>query len=141
MARRGIRHRREEEEHPTVNLTPLVDVVFSILIMFIIVAPMLNLDRVELAESAEQAKSDGVSVRDGSSVTIHVHEDNTIWINQRLVDATHLPELLKQERQRHPDARPQLYHDRRAQFGTYQNVKNAVEAAGFDQLDIILKPA
>ena len=141
MARRGIRHRREEEEHPTVNLTPLVDVVFSILIMFIIVAPMLNLDRVELAESAEQAKSDGVSVRDGSSVTIHVHEDNTIWINQRLVDATHLPELLKQERQRYPDARPQLYHDRRAQFGTYQNVKNAVEAAGFDQLDIILKPA
>ncbi len=141
MARRGIRHRREEEEHPTVNLTPLVDVVFSILIMFIIVAPMLNLDRVELAESAEQAKSDGVSVRDGSSVTIHVHEDNTIWINQRLVDATHLPELLKQERQRHPDARPQLYHDRRAQFGTYQNVKNAAEAAGFDQLDIILKPA
>ena len=141
MARRGIRHRREEEEHPTVNLTPLVDVVFSILIMFIIVAPMLNLDRVELAESAEQAKSDGVSVRDSSSLTIHVHEDNTIWINQRLVDATHLPELLKQERQRHPDARPQLYHDRRAQFGTYQNVKNAVEAAGFDQLDIILKPA
>lgn len=140
MARRGIRHRREEGERPAVDLTPLVDVVFSILIMFIIVAPMLNLDRVELAEGAKEAKSSDVSVRDSSLVTIHVREDNSIWINQELVDAVHLPEILKQERQRHPDARPQLYHDRRAQFGTYQIVKNALESAGFEQLDIILKP-
>lgn len=140
MARRGIRHRRQEEEQPTVNLTPLVDVVFSILIMFIVVAPMLNLDRVDLAVGSDQGKDGGISVRDSGPITIHVHEDNTIWMNQKLVESTHLPELLKKERARHPEARPQLYHDRRAQFGTYQTVKNAVEAAGFDQMDIILKP-
>lgn len=141
MARRGIRHRREEEEQPSVNLTPLVDVVFSILIMFIIVAPMLNLDKVELADGAREGKNSGMSVRDSAPVTIHVHQDNTIWINQRLVEATHLPEILKQEKKLHPEAVPQLYHDHRAQFGTYQSVKNAVEAAGYEQLDIILKPA
>ncbi len=42
---------------------------------------------------------------------------------------------------RYPRARPQLYHNRNAHFGTYQSVKNATEMAGFTQLDIILKPS
>ena len=141
MARRGIKTRRGEEEQPSVNLTPLVDVVFSILIMFIVVAPLLNLDRVELAEGAAHPLEGSVSVRDEGPVTIHVHQDNSIWMNRRLVEATHLIELLKLEKQKHPDSRPQVFHDRRAQFGTYQTVKNAVESAGFEQMDIILKPA
>ena len=33
-------------EEPTVNLTPLIDVVFVILIMFIVVAPLLELELV-----------------------------------------------------------------------------------------------
>ena len=32
-------------EEPVVNLTPLIDVVFVILIMFILVAPLLEADR------------------------------------------------------------------------------------------------
>lgn len=38
-------------EEPTVNLTPLIDVVFVILIMFIVIAPLLDLDRIELAQA------------------------------------------------------------------------------------------
>jgi biopolymer transport protein ExbD len=35
---------------------------------------------------------------------------------------------------------PQLFQDKRACFGTYQQVKNAVENAGFNELEVILKP-
>lgn len=140
MARRGIRIRKIEAEEPVVNLTPLIDVVFSILIMFIVVAPLLNLDQVELANASSTPQDGTISVQDSGPITIHVHQDNTIWLNQRMVDGTHLPELLKQEKKRYPGIRPQLFHDHRAQFGTYQSVKNAAEIAGFDQMDIILKP-
>ena len=40
-----------------------------------------------------------------------------------------------------PEARPQVFHDKKAEFGTYQAVKNAAEEAGFSHIDIILKPA
>ena len=52
-----------------------------------------------------------------------------------------LVDYLKQAKKRYPQAKPQIFHDKKAHFGTYQAIKNAAEAAGFQQMDIILKPA
>lgn len=127
-------------EEPTVNLTPLIDVVFVILIMFIVIAPLLQLDRVELAD-APAATLASSSVQESSPITVHVHQDNTVWFNQQVVTATELVKLLKEAKIKYPQARPQVFHDRKAHFGTYQGIKNAAEEAGFSQIDIILKPA
>jgi len=128
-------------EEPTVNLTPLIDVVFVILIMFIVVAPLLELDRIELAQAPEDPKSGAISVQEGGPVAIHVHQDNTVWFNKQMVTLEQLGQLLKNAMAHYPTARPQLFQDKRAQFGIYQTIKNACETAGFEELDIILKPA
>lgn len=120
-----------------MNLTPLIDVVFVVLIMFIVVAPILQLDRVQLAHGPSQK----LSVRESSPIAIHVKEDNTIWINRREVDPAYLDKVLCEARQSHPSATPQLFHDWRAQFGSYQKVKNAAEAAGFEELELVLDPS
>lgn len=127
-------------EEPTVNLTPLIDVVFVILIMFIVIAPLLELDRVELANSPLTPLSSVSSVQESSPITLHVHQDNTIWFNDQLVTPTHLLIQLKQAKVSYPHAHPQVFHDKKAHFGTYQTVKNAAEEAGFAKIDIILKP-
>lgn len=128
-------------EEPTVNLTPLIDVVFVILIMFIVIAPLLELDHIELAENAPSSLDTSQSVQESSPIAIHVHQNNTIWFNNQTVTPAQLTEQLKLAKTRFPKANPQVFHDKRAQFGTYQSVKNATEEAGFTQLDIILKPA
>jgi biopolymer transport protein ExbD len=140
MSRRRIKPNRPIDE-PTVNLTPLIDVVFVILIMFIVIAPLLELDKVELADAASDPGHGTVSVQENSPISIHVRKDNTIWYNKQIVTADQLLVLLKDAKARYPTARPQLFHDRSAHFGTYQAVKNAAESAGFTQLDIVLKPA
>lgn len=136
--RRRLQHRHIEE--PSVNLTPLIDVVFVILIMFILVAPLLELDRVELAEAPSKQADRTMEARESGPISIHVDRDNSILFNKRKVKVEELAALLKQARKNYPNARPQLFHDKRAQFGTYQSVKNVVEEAGFEQMDIILKP-
>jgi biopolymer transport protein ExbD len=128
-------------EEPTVNLTPLIDVVFVILIMFIVIAPLLELDRVELADGPVAMLNGASSVQESSPITIHVHQDNTIWFNNQPVNARELVGLLRQAKVKYPQTRPQIFHDRKAHFGTYQAVKNAAEEAGFAHIDIILKPA
>lgn len=140
MSRRLSKVNRPIEE-PTVNLTPLIDVVFVILIMFIVIAPLLELDKVELADASAYQGSGSSSVQENSPVAIHVRKDNTIWYNKQIVSADQLLGLLIEAKKRYPNARPQLFHDRSAHFGTYQSVKNAAESAGFTQLDIVLKPA
>ena len=126
-------------EEPTVNLTPLIDVVFVILIMFILIAPLLELDKVELAGAG--LINSGTSVQETSPIAIHVRKDNTIWYNKQMVNINQLRELLTEAKQKHPKAKPQLFQDKSAQFGIYQSVKNAAESAGFNELDIVLKPA
>lgn len=142
MSRRLFRFSNSRAyEEPTVNLTPLIDVVFVILIMFIVVAPLLELDRVELAYASSAPSDKSMSVQETSPISIHVRGDNTVWMNGHQVGIGQLTQNLSQAKQRYPHARPQLFHDRKAHFGTYQSVKNAVEAAGFQQMDVILNPA
>jgi len=126
-------------EEASINLTPLIDVVFVVLIIFILIAPMLELDRIQLASSAQKNERD-TSVRENSPIAIHVHADNSIWFQNKAVNAKELLSFLKEAKKKHPQKTPQLFHDRKAYFESYQAVKNAVELAGFEQLDVILQP-
>jgi len=125
-------------DEPLINLTPLIDVVFVILIMFIVVAPLLEMDQVELADAGSTPGSTVLAVQESSPIAIHVHKDNTIWYNKQRVTIGNLITQLKQAKQRYPKAQLQLFHDKQAHFGTYQSLKNAAEAAGFERMDVIL---
>lgn len=125
-------------EEPLINLTPLIDVVFVVLITFMLIAPVLHLDHVELASSG-QAKEQVAPKQ--SPLSIHVKADNTIWFQGRSVSARELETKLKQEKKSHPNQAPQVMQDHRASFGTYQTVKNTLENCGFDQMDVVLSPA
>jgi biopolymer transport protein ExbD len=140
MKRRRRSSGYEAVDEAGINLTPLIDVVFVVLIMFIIVAPMLELDRVQLASAPLQRDKKIAAVEEKSQIAIHVRADNTIWFNNRALTEAELLSLLKEARRTRPDQIPQLFHDKRGYFGTYQAVKNAVELAGFDEMDVILEP-
>lgn len=127
-------------EEPQINLTALIDVVFVILIMFILIAPLLEIDRIELAEAAKHAPEKTLSVQEASPLSIHVQRNNAVLVNKEPVPLAKLSDKLKKAKILFPKARPQLFHDRKAEFGTYQAVKNALEEAGFPEVDIVLKP-
>ncbi len=133
-------HKGELGEDVQLNLTPLIDVVFVVLIMFIIIAPMLELDRVQLSSAAHRTDKEMAIVQENGPITIHVHADDTIWFNSKRVSEKDLLILLKDAKKHHATRVPQLFHDKQAHFGTYQVVKNAIELAGFEQLDVILQP-
>lgn len=132
---------RREVEQPTVNLTPLIDVVFVILIIFILIAPMLEMENIDLAEASTNPKGLKSVTQEAGLFVIHVTRDNAIIYNKQPVSADRLADLLREGRKFHPQAVPQVYHDKNASFGTYQSVKNAVESAGFEEMDIVLKPS
>jgi biopolymer transport protein ExbD len=141
MSRRLFRAASVPIEEPTVNLTPLIDIVFVILIAFIVIAPLLELDRVELADAAINQHDKSVSVQESSPIAIHVKLDNTVTLNGTPTEIAELSDSLQELKVQFPHAKPQLFHDRKAHFGTYQAIKNAAEIAGFQQMDIILKPS
>ncbi len=138
MRQRRSKFSEGSNEVGTIELTPLIDVVFVVLIMFILIAPLLEVDNVKLARAPAREQVEATNM---STLTIHVHENNTIWINKNQVKPENLCPVLKALKVKNPKINPQLFQDRKAHFGTYQMVKNAVEEAGFDELDIVLEPA
>lgn len=124
------------DDEPLINLTPLIDVVFVVLIMFIVIAPLLEVDRVELSNGGESS----LEVKESSPLAIHVTKNNEILFNKEPVSIAELAVKLRMAHEMAPSITPQLFQDKLAQFGTYQEVKNAAEFAGFAQLDLVLQP-
>jgi biopolymer transport protein ExbD len=137
--RRSIRAKLELPQEPTINLTPLIDVVFVILISFVVIAPLLELDRIKLAKGASFHSP--VHCQDASPIQIHVFHDNKVTFNGQTIAIEDMGQKLQEAKKLYPRARPQLFHDKKAYFGTYQQVKNSLEACGFDELDIVLAPS
>lgn len=130
--------RDADNESDLINLTPLLDVLFLILVFFILIAPLLEFDRIELAPSSPN-KEELSSFNDNAPLKIYVQKDNTIWLSSKQISLHDLSIALDQYYKIHPNCIPQLYQDQSAFFGTYQKIKNLVETIGFEQLDVVLK--
>lgn len=127
----------EELENPEINLTPLIDVVFVILIMFIVVVPLLEIDRVELASALQQVKNESATTE---GLSLHVYKDNSLTLNGKILALEELALSLAVEKKRNPTKTLTLFHDKNASFGTYQTIKQIAESVGFEELDVVLKP-
>lgn len=135
------RRRTVETQEPTINITPLIDVVFVVLIAFIMVAPLLDRDQVQLSSGDNTPSHIPLSMKEASPIQIHVRADNSVLFSGTVTSLEELPQKLFMARRQFPQARPQVFHDKRAQFGTYQSLKNCLERAGFDEMDIVLSPS
>ena len=93
MARRRQKshslHREDGLE--LINLTPLLDVLFVVLIMFILVAPMLDVDKVNLA-SGKRTSSNEETLQKSPPLAIYVGENNQIKLNKQSISLKHLEE-------------------------------------------------
>lgn len=127
--------RRFYESTPEINLTPLIDVVFVILIMFIVVVPMLEVESVHLANAPEVT----MPSLQTTGITIAIDSKNMIFLNQKKMESIHQFKeqltALKGSKEK-----PLLFQDQNSFFGTYQAVKNALTEVGFEQVDVILQP-
>ncbi|MFY7842568.1 MAG: ExbD/TolR family protein [Rhabdochlamydiaceae bacterium] len=132
---------QDNVEEAAINLTPLIDVVFVVLIMFIIIAPMFEIDKIQLASASSVQEKTVKQPEDNHSISIYVYSDNTIWLNKNKIELSELRKALIEAKRRSPQKNPQIFHDKKAEFGTYQEIKNVIEECGFTEIDIILLPS
>jgi biopolymer transport protein ExbD len=126
-------------DEPLVNLTPLIDVVFVVLISFMLIAPLLDIDSIALAPSGSSSKKESPAVQN-NPLAISIRMDNSIWLQGQRMNLETLEKQLLLEKKRRGAECPQVIPDARCHFETYAQVKNVLEACGFEQMDIVLRP-
>ena len=120
-----------------INVTPLVDVMLVLLIIFMVTAPMMmqGVD-VSLPEAtAEPLESEK------ENLIITVDKENKVFINDFQVSVDGLGEKLRKILEGRSDREVYLKADKDISYGTVVKVMAEVKGAGVEKLGMVTEPA
>ncbi len=126
--RLGRRHHKSEEAQ--VDLTSMLDIVFIMLIFFIVTSSFVRESGVEV--NRPQA-SNVVSQKD-AGIFIAVTSANDIYIDKRMVDVERVQATLEHLLLDKPDASLVIQADEHAYSGTVVKVMDAAKGAGVQSI-------
>jgi biopolymer transport protein ExbD len=119
-----------------INMTPLVDVMLVLLIIFIITVPVLtNSVRVDLP----RARS-AVSEAKPQTVVISITADGAVHWNEEAVDEAELEHRLHTVAAHTPQPEIQLRGDRKAAYEHVIRAMAAAQRAGIERLGFVTEP-
>jgi biopolymer transport protein ExbD len=120
------------EEEAEINLTPMLDVVFIMLIFFIVTAvfvkePGIQVDRPEAITAM---------VPDSAAIFIAVSASNEIWIDQRSVDVAALKPVIERLHSENPEGGVVIQADNEAQNEYVLAAMDAAKEAGVNDITL-----
>ena len=123
----------------TINVTPLVDVMLVLVVIFILAAPMLAASlRVQLPKA--QAATQQAPVAQGDALVVEVSPQGEIWIQGAVADDAAVQQQLLQLGQRNPQAEVQLRADTSVPYGRVVQVMGWAHAAGLTRIGFVTAP-
>lgn len=116
-----------------INVTPLVDVMLVLLVIFMVTAPfLLQAVPVNLPKTAPVAKLTPIK-----KVELIIDAEGQVYVDQDLIAGTDLEMRLKTLLQSDPDLAVQLKADYRVAYGRIAEVMAAVSRAGIVRLSFV----
>jgi len=119
-----------------INVTPLLDLAFVLLIIFMITTPLLesSMNLVIPSSGAKNPPINRAQVR-----TLSIDRTDTIRFNNRVVDLETLTAQLSELRQKNPDAAIVIRPDRELPVQKLIGLMDAVQRAGITKVGIATK--
>src|SRR5207302_4042428 len=119
-----------------INVTPMVDVMLVLLIIFMVVTPMLQHGvSVDLAKVNSPEQMPDADKED--ALLVSVTRDGQVYFGSDQISVDNLTNKVKDRLANKPDKRVYVKADMRARFGGVVQVVDAVRAAGVDDLGLL----
>jgi len=120
------------EEEAEINLTPMLDVVFIMLIFFIVTAVFVK----EPGIQVDRPEATTAMVPDSAAIFIAVSASNEIWIDQRSVDITGLKPVIERLHAENPEGGVVIQADNEAQNEYVLAAMDAAKEAGVNDITL-----
>lgn len=125
---RSTRRKNFGSATPEINITPLVDVVLVLLIIFMVIAPALNEGaQIELPKVA----TPDPKARDISPITVLVLNDGTTLVNDKPIVRAELTSKLAEVHRDDPNRSLLLKSDEKTDYRLVREVFASVQNVGF----------
>ena len=119
-----------------INVTPLVDVMLVLLVIFILTAPLmassikLDLPKTDAAKASESA----------ASLTLVLDKNGAIFLNDQAIELNQLSSRLIQTASQNPDTEVQLRADESVAYGKVVQLMGVAQKAGLNRIGFVAEP-
>ena len=138
MTRRFLRSRasgvrRRHSAVSTINITPMVDVMLVLLIIFMITAPLLTTGvAVELPDAQAPSLHEPIE-----PVVLSVDADGRLFVQEQEISLKNLQQVLRTMTVNRPDAHIYLRGDRELEYRYIIEVMSQTAQAGFTRISLL----
>jgi biopolymer transport protein TolR len=136
VASTGKRRGRRRAVMSEINVTPFVDVMLVLLIVFMVSAPLLTVGvPIDLPQSQAKALE-----QDNQPLAVSVNVDGQVFLQDQEIKLDDLVPKLRaiiQARGGKPDDLIYVRGDKKADYGTMMRVMGRISAAGFQRIALV----
>ena len=126
------RKRVRQEEDADIDITPMLDIVFIMLIFFIVTATFVKESGIDVTRpDAETAVK-----QNRVAILIAIRDNNEVWINRRQVDLASVRANVEKLHAENPLGGAVIQADREAETGVLVEIMDQVRLAGVGAISI-----
>ncbi len=123
---RNILATQTEEDESTIDITPMLDVVFIMLIFFIVTATFIK----EAGIDVDKPAAATAVVQEKASILIAIDANDKIWINRRQVDIRSVRSIIERLHAENPKGTVVIQADKESKNDALVQVMDASRRAG-----------
>lgn len=128
------RHKRNQDENG-LDLTPMMDIVFIMLIFFIVTTSFVKETGIEVNRpNAETAERD-----EKGNILVAISQNNEIWIDKRRVDLKAVRANIERLKIEYPEGSVIIQADKEARSGLLVETMDQIRLAGVQNISIAAK--
>lgn len=120
------------KDEPEINITPMLDIVFIMLIFFIVTTTFVRETGVEV----DKPQAITTEPRPQGNVLIGISNSDEIYMNGNLIELSEVRTLVQRARDENPEGSVILISDKGARTGMLVDVMDQVQAAGVTRMAI-----
>ena len=123
---------QQEEEEQEINITPMLDVVFIMLIFFIVTASFVKESGIDI----NRPNAATAELKERGNILVAITESGQIWINRRHVDVRAVRANIERMHAENPQGAVVIQADRNSKNGLLVQVMDAARLAGVENVSI-----
>ncbi len=122
-----------------INVTPLVDVMLVLLVIFMVTAPMLDLNQGVKVALPETKPAEPMTTEARDPIVISVDQKGALYLlrDEKPKDIRELVEFVKTARQNDPKKDVFLRGDERVDYGKVVNLMSELQSAGVTGVGLV----
>ncbi len=119
-----------------INMTPLIDVMLVLLVIFMLTAPLLTASlKLDLPRTDAATPSDAPDF-----IQVAIDAQGVLYVDEQPLDADALQVRLAAVAARHPQTEIQLRADRQVPYGRVAELIGIVQQAGLSRIGFVAEP-